>query len=160
MDPVKGAVGAGVGVLAIGGGYGVSTLFKVPDASSLEKFLGSNSSQSSTYPNDKFGWKNKAKLIAAFDSGNQKRWEYIYDKILKPMQTASDATTQLNSIFQSTAVTKGYAASSSETGAANALNKVCDDQYKENDPTETTKKSNIWKFCSFDGVVPATVSAG
>ncbi|GCE63637.1 hypothetical protein [Candidatus Mycoplasma haematohominis] len=145
MSVAKGAAAIGAGaVVIVSGGYGVSTLFKVPYAYSLDDYLKKPDykSKESTYTTGKFGNKNKTKLIASFDPDNKDRWNYIYEKILKPLQMANNASSKLDSAFQKNQVTVGYSEESG-SNASTALNKICDDAYKVDDPTGT-KKSNIW----------------
>ncbi|GCE63583.1 hypothetical protein MHSWG343_05800 [Candidatus Mycoplasma haematohominis] len=100
------------------------------------------------------GSKNKDKLVAN-DAVNENWWKWVFENRLNPLKTANGQSgNQLSSAFSS--VTEGYNTASSN----NALNKVCEDNYKKgvSDFSSTNSDANkyqltqdVKRFCTVGG---------
>ncbi|GCE63494.1 hypothetical protein [Candidatus Mycoplasma haematohominis] len=150
MDPTKLAVGAGATVLAVGGSYGISALFKnIPPMPDEHTTVSENTSNfSSTYTSPKFGHAYGKYLVDP--TKNQKWWEWSFNYLLSKAES-------LSSEFQK--VKNAY---SSDSNSDAHLNKVCETAFKlDKTDLEVDNKSqyldNVWRFCSLALNKPVTI---
>ncbi|WP_216083701.1 hypothetical protein [Candidatus Mycoplasma haematohominis] len=140
MDLTKAAVGAGVVVLTVGGGYGVSTMF------------GKEPIHIQSATTDKFGEDFQFHFMDASDDKNDSWWQTRFEKL-----KSGDDTNSSNE-FKKTAIT-GF----------EKLKEACKKVYTEkatktdvhpntdSDNTKANYEKDIWDFCSIDGFKPRTI---
>ncbi|WP_216083337.1 hypothetical protein [Candidatus Mycoplasma haematohominis] len=176
MSLEKVAVGAGVTVLTVGGGYGISALFTggTPSFEVLRK----DPSFAQTYnDNDVIGKLYGNYLVAPYGSrgktntedttksNNKEWWEWSYKNWKADFDNTQTKGNLSSEFLDDKKVSSGFDVTS-KTGSPKALNQVCEDVYKKN-KTDITKldsdankqklHDDLWKYCSFLEKRPTTV---